>query len=176
MRVLVVYGTSEGHTKHLCEFVQQTLKTAGHEVESVEAGPEAPDPDPFDKVFLAASVHVGKYQTALVDYASRHHQALNSKPSAFVSVSLSAAGDNPDDWRGLSECVARFQQHTSWTPRQLHHAAGAIRYSHYGVFKRLALKFIVRMRGKPMVATRDHDLTDYEALKSFALAFVGNDR
>lgn len=169
VRVLIVYGTTEGHTRHLCEFIEHIISEAGHAVESVEAGPAASDPEKFDLALLAASLHVGNYQAALVDYARRHHETLNSKPSAFVSVSLSAAGENPDDWEGLKECVARFQHQTLWTPRRVHHAAGAIRFSHYDFFKRLAMKFIARKRGKETVTTRDYDLTDYEELKSFAL-------
>lgn len=172
MRALIVFGTTEGHTRRLCEFVQQAIREAGHEVESVEAGRAAPDPAPFDLVILAASLHVGSYQAALVDYARRHHDTLNSKPSAFLSVSLSAAGENPDDWEGLNECVARFQHQTLWTPGKVHHAAGAIRYSNYDFFKRLAMKFIAKKRGKETVTTRDYDLTNYEELKSFALGLV----
>lgn len=146
MRTLIVYGTTEGHTNHLCEFIEKVICEAGHAVESVEAGGTALDPHPFDLVILAASLHVGSYQATLIDYARRHHEALNSKPSAFISVSLSAAGENPDDWEGLNECVVRFQHQTLWTPGKIHHAAGAIRYSHYDFFKRLAMKFIANKR------------------------------
>lgn len=172
MRVLIVYGTTEGHTRHLCEFIEKVLREAGHEAASKEADTAAPRPDPFDLILVAGSVHVGSYQAALVDYVRRHRETLNSKPSAFISVSLSAAGENPDDWEGLKECVARFRHQTLWNPRSLHHAAGAIRYSHYDFFKRLALKFISRKRGQETVTTRDYDLTDYEELKRFALSMA----
>jgi menaquinone-dependent protoporphyrinogen oxidase len=169
---LIVYGTTEGHTRHLSQFVQQVMEEAAHEVTVAEAGPAAPDPDAFDLIVLAASLHVGSYQAALIDYARRHHDTLNSKPSAFISVSLSAAGENPDEWEGLKECAARFEHQTSWTPRAVHHAAGAIRYSQYDFFKRLALKFIAKKRGKETVTTRDYDLTDYGELQRFAIGLV----
>ena len=41
---------------------------------------------------------------------------LNSGNSGFISVSLSAAGENPDDWEGLEQCLARFEHETLWTP------------------------------------------------------------
>jgi menaquinone-dependent protoporphyrinogen oxidase len=79
-------------------------------------------------------------------------------PSAFISVSLSAAGENPDDWEGLETCVARFLHEASWRPKAIHHAAGAIRYSQYDFFKRLAMKFIAARRGQHTVTSRDYAL------------------
>jgi menaquinone-dependent protoporphyrinogen oxidase len=174
MHVLIVYGTTEGHTRDLCHFVARELHAAGHPaaVEPAGADPRDPDPAPYDAVVLAASLHVGRYQAPLVAYARVHHQALNAKPAAFISVSLSAAGVDPDDWEGAAQCLARFEHETQWTPKAVHHAAGAILYSHYDFFKRLALKFIAAQRGQHTVTSRDYDLTDYAALRRFALAFV----
>jgi menaquinone-dependent protoporphyrinogen oxidase len=55
-----------------------------------------------------ASFHIRNYQGSVIDYVQRHHDVLNTKPAAFVSISLSAAGENPDDWEGLEHCVIRF--------------------------------------------------------------------
>lgn len=174
MRILIVYGTTEGHTRHLCEFMAGALQAAGHEAVLRDASREPEGPAGFDAAILAGSVHVGRYQAALVEYAATHHAALEAMPNAFVSVSLSAAGENPQDWAGLEECLARFRQETGWTPGAVHHAAGAIRYSHYDFFKRLALKYIARKRGQETVTSRDYDLTDYAALKVFAEDFAAN--
>jgi menaquinone-dependent protoporphyrinogen oxidase len=174
MRVLIVYGTTEGHTGDLCHFAAQALGEAGHPTTVEPAGPDPsqPDPAPYDAVLLAASLHVGRYQPALAGYARAQHEKLNATPSAFISVSLAAAGLNPDDWEGLGQCLARFQHETLWTPKAVHQAAGAIRYSQYDFFKRLALKFIVARRGIRTVSSRDYDLTDYEALRGFVVDFV----
>jgi menaquinone-dependent protoporphyrinogen oxidase len=122
---------------------------------------------------LAGSLHVGRFQSPLVRYARGRSETLNARPSAFISVSLCAAGLNPHDWEGLEQCVTRFQHETQWTPTQIHNAAGAIRYSHYDFFKRLAMQFIAAQHGQTGVASGDHDFTDYDALKSFLLNFAG---
>lgn len=174
MRILIVYGTTEGHTRELSEFAAAALREAGHDVKATEAPEDATvlDPAAWDAVIVAASLHMGHYQPAVVQFIRMHRDTLAHMPSAFISISLSAAGANPDDRQGLEQCVDRFRQETLWTPGALHHAAGAIRYSHYGFFKRLALKFIARQRGKETVTSRDYDLTDYEALKRFVLGFA----
>lgn len=178
MHVLIVYGTTEGHTRELCHFAAERLRAEGHQATVEEAGPDDAHPDPgaYDAVVLAASLHTGRYQAALVHFARTQHERLNARPSAFISVSLSAAGVNPGDWEGLEQCLARFEHETLWTPKAVHQAAGAIRYSRYGVFKRLALMFIARRRGHATVMWRDEDLTDYEALAKFVLAFVNANR
>ena len=178
MRTLIVYGTTEGHTRDLCHFAAQRLREDGRQVTVEEAGPDDTHPDPgaYDAVLLGASLHEGRYQAALVHFARTHHERLSAKPSAFISVSLSAAGLNPDDWDGLERCLARFEHETLWTPKAVHHAAGAIRYSQYHFFKRLALKFVAKQRGLSTVMSRDYDLTDYDALAKFVLEFVDGNR
>jgi menaquinone-dependent protoporphyrinogen oxidase len=173
MNALIVYGSTEGHTRDLCEFVRRALADRGAAVTVSEAAPDAPGPEGFDVCFIAASVHVGRYQTPVTDYAAGHRAALAAGRSAFISVSLSAAGEGPDKWAGLEQCLERFVSETGWTPAAVHHAGGAIRYSHYDFFKRLALKYIAGKRGREAVTTRDYDLTDYEALRAFALGFAG---
>ena len=171
-RVLIVYGTTEGHTRDVCQYIKDVVNERGAQSTIAEATREAPDPSKFDVCFIAASLHVGRYQTAVVDYACRHHAILTAKPSAFLSISLSAAGENPDDWEGLAQCVQRFTDETSWRPTAVHHVAGAIRYSHYDFFKRLALMYIARRRGQHTVSSRDYDLTDYADLNAFIVRFL----
>src|SRR5215467_9239953 len=125
MRILIVYGSTEGHTRDLSAFAANALREDGQEVivRDSAAKESPPDPSTYDLVFLAASLHVGRYQAALIEFARAHHELLNAMPSAFISVSLSAAGENPDDWEGLQECVNRFLHETMWTPKAMHHAA-----------------------------------------------------
>ena len=172
MRMLIVYGTTEGHTRDLAEFVARCLRNQGYHAHAVEAGKQRVGGDRFDAVIVAASLHVGHFQPAVVEFVRASRDLLCRKPAAFISVSLSAAGENPADWQGLEECVARFEHETLWTPTAVHHAAGAIRYSRYDFFRRMLIQHIARKHGKPSVTSRDYDLTDYHALKSFVLDFA----
>jgi menaquinone-dependent protoporphyrinogen oxidase len=174
MHVLIVYATTEGHTRDLAHFVMRTLDADGHSVVAEEAPVEAPYPSPsaYDVAIVAGSLHLGRYQSNLLRFTRARHHELNAMPSAFISVSLSAAGHNPDDWAGLDECLAAFEHETAWTPKSVHQAAGAIRYSHYDFFKRLVMKHIAARRGQKTVISRDYDMTDYDALARFCRDFV----
>jgi len=172
MRFLIVYGTTEGHTGHVCQYIKDVLDEYGADCTVADVARDQPDPSGFDPCFVAASLHVGNYQAFVIDYVCLYHEILSQKPSAFLSVSLSAAGENPDDWEGLTQCVQRFTHQTTWTPLVVYHVAGAIRYSQYDFFKRLALKYIAKRRGQNTVTSRDYDLTDYDALRRFVIAFL----
>jgi menaquinone-dependent protoporphyrinogen oxidase len=173
MRILIVYGTTEGHTRTLAKFIADRLTKAGHAVTLADASEdEPPDPGRFDAAVLAGSVHVGRYQAALVHYARRRHAALNAMPSAFVSVSLSAAGEDEEDWAGLTACVTHFQADTEWAPRAVSHAAGAILFSEYDFFRKLVMRAIARSRGRAVTTHEDYDYTDYGALGRFVDEFV----
>ena len=174
MRVLIVYGSTEGHTRELAHDLARRLHDESWPTAVEEAGfdPRHPDPSEYDAVFLAASLHVGRYQPALVAYARANQEILHARPAAFISVSLAAAGHNPHDWEDLDECLARFQHETLWTPGAVHQAAGAIRYAAYDFFKRLAIKHIVAEQGLKPSAAHDYDLTDRGALHAFAVDFV----
>lgn len=169
MRVLVVYATTEGQTRKIAGRIAARVAETGHEpttADATEAGP-AHDPARFDAAILAGSLHAGRYQAALVDYARRHAAALNARPSAFVSVSLSAAGDDPEDWSGLARCLEAFRRETGWTAMRLHHAAGAFRFTQYDFLKRWAMKYIAHRRGQAVDTHADTEYTDWAALDAF---------
>ena len=107
------------------------------------------DPLHYDATLLAASLHVGGYQQSVARFAREHSAALSSGPSAFVSVSLSAAGNDPSD-----------------------HAAGAFAYTRYNLLVRWYMKRIARQRGVSTDTSRDCEFTDYTALRRFADQFL----
>jgi menaquinone-dependent protoporphyrinogen oxidase len=175
MNCLILYGTTEGQTRKIVSFLQDRITRAGHTVTMVDAT-EAPadlDPGRFTRVLIAASLHAGRYQAAVEDWAHRHAPALSASGAMFLSVSLAAAGTDEDDVQGLAQCVDEFTRRTGWTPALVHHAAGAFRYTEYDFLKRWALKYIAWRKGAPTDTSRDYELTDWQDLERFADALVG---
>ncbi|HYE53080.1 MAG TPA: flavodoxin domain-containing protein [Azospirillaceae bacterium] len=173
MKILILYGTTEGQTARIAGFLGDRLRASGHAVLVADSAADAqPDPAGFDAAILAASLHAGSYQDSVAAYARRHRARLAAMPSAFVSVSLSAAGTDPGDLKGLAACVAAFELRTGWHPDRLHHAAGAFRFTRYGLLKRWAMRWVAWRRGQSIDATRDRELTDWEALAGFADRFA----
>lgn len=176
MKYLLVYGTTEGQTRKVTNFVAERLAQRGNQTQLVNAIDELAttvDPCDFDAVIIAASIHAGSYQSAIVHFVRENLAGINTRPNAFLSISLAAAGADEDDAHGLEQCVAAFIQRTGWTPRIIHHVAGAFRYTSYDFLKRWAMKYIAYRKGGPMDTSRDHELTDWADLERFAAGFPG---
>jgi menaquinone-dependent protoporphyrinogen oxidase len=174
MKILLVYGTTHGQTRKVAGFLEQRWTRQGHVVQIVDAGDKAAIADPagFDAVVVAASIHIGTYQAAVTDFARMHRAALSAKANAFVSISLAAAGADSGDAEGLRLCIARFVSVTGWTPRRVHHVAGALHYTAYHFVKRWAMKYIAYRKGGPTDTSRDHELTDWDDVARFADGFA----
>ena len=174
MKLLLVYGTTEGQTQKIAGFVADHLAQQGHGTRVVNsiAATVAPDLREFDAVMIAASLHAGRYQSAVIHFVNEHLAAINARPSAFLSVSLAAASDDADDVQGLERCVSDFTHQTGWNPRRIHHVAGAFRYTSYDFLKRWAMKYIAYRKGASTDTSRDHELTDWADLARFADAFA----
>jgi menaquinone-dependent protoporphyrinogen oxidase len=173
VKILVLYGTTEGHTRKVAQFVAERLATHGFATTLVEAVGEGPDLPlrSFAAVLVAASLHQGQYQPAVVRWLSRSQDALKTLPSAFMSVSLSAAGHDPEDEHGLQACISALEAQTGWHPPQVHHVAGAFKFTQYDFLKRWALKYVAYRRGQPTDTNRDYELTDWADLQTFVDQF-----
>ena len=165
MKVAIVYASTEGQTRKIVQFCADHLVGHGHAVEVIGAR-DATDLDlgRFDVALIAGSVHAGKYQKSLIAFVAKNAGVLAQMQSAFMSVSLAAAGDDPDDWNGLGQCVDRFGRKTGWAPKQVFHVAGAFRFSEYDFFKSWAMRWIASQKDEAVDPHSDTEYTDWVAL------------
>jgi len=174
MKFLILYGTTEGQTRKIAHFAAQHISAHGHSavISNAEDVPAEIDIHDFDGVLVAASLHLGSYQPAVIDFVHRHVDKIDRKPNAFISVSLAALSQDPDEVAGLRDCVRRFTEESRWTPGCLHHAAGAFRFTAYDFFRRWALKYIAHKHGIAVEPGQDREFTDWTALGQFLDKFV----
>lgn len=169
-RILIVYGTTDGHTRKIAYTMGNTLAHEGHAAEIVNAADARPCHDPrfYDAVIVAASVHAGGYQRAARRWVRRHVDQLNAVPSAFVSVCLGVLEGRPEARRDLQGIMSRFLMRTGWRPAASRTVAGALRWSRYSpLTKRIMLGF-VRRAGGNTDTNRDVEYTDWGELALFA--------
>jgi len=167
---LIPYGTTEGLTARISEYVADVVRSHGHEAESVDiGGAGVPRPDAYDAVIVGASIHMGKHEEYVLDFVRDNRDALERLPSAFFSVSM-AAHDNPDEAEGY---VEEFVRQTGWRPARVGLFGGALLYTHYGFIKRHMLKKIARDKGNPDTDTsRDYVYTEWDGVKHFVEEFL----
>jgi len=173
MRVLICYGTTEGQTRKIAEFVADRVRKGGHEATLCDAtAAGAVEAARADAAILAASIHIGRYQAALVHRARDWHERLNAIPSAFISVSLSAASDDPHERAEIDEIAQKMLHETGWRPAATLHAAGALRFTQYDFFKRWAMKLIALQHRQQVDTRSDREYTDWAELGRFVEAFL----
>lgn len=172
MKLLIVYGTTEGHTRKIARFMENVLQDAGHKVTIVDASDEPPAPKDYDAILIGGSLHMHKYQTAIADYITRHAAILNEKPGAFFSVSLAMASDIEEEHLEAEKIKNEFLVQTGWKPLMTTQIAGALKYTEYDFFKRLIMKMISKREGRTTDTSKDYEYTDWSEVKKFVIEFA----
>jgi len=172
MKLLILYGTTEGQTRKIAHFVEDEMEEQGWSVNLFNLTEESREPKGYDAVVVASSIHMGKYQTAVADYVIRHAEALNQLPSAFLSVSLTAAGNDEESWNELQEITDKFLDHCGWRPQHTLQVAGALKYTQYDWLKKMLMRMIAKNSGGSVDTKQDHEYTNWEELRDFLRVFL----
>lgn len=165
MKILTAYATTEGQTRKIARWVADRLFDQGHTVELV---PLSAIGDirlgRFDGVILAASVHLGHYQSEVTEFAHKSAKQLVNLRTLFLSVSLAAAGHDAEDWRGLDRISDEFKAATGWSPDRLVQVAGAYKPSEYDMVRRFVMRRVIAQKDPEKDLSIDHEYTDWTAL------------
>jgi menaquinone-dependent protoporphyrinogen oxidase len=172
LNVLIVYGTTEGQTRKVAEWTANHVRERGHQAELRDSAAPVSDLDleTYDAFIIAASVHQGCHQETVINLVIAHLEILDTKPSAFISVSLSAVLEGGGT--EAREYVDRLITMTGWKPRMTLLLGGALRFTEYDYFQEQIVKFIVMKRSAAAIKERDHEFTDWNALASFVDRFL----
>ncbi|HUL50479.1 MAG TPA: flavodoxin domain-containing protein [Gemmatimonadales bacterium] len=173
-RVLIVYGTTDGHTQKIAEAVADTFAAEQWEATAVNARHASPDlaPETYDRVVIAGSVRGGRYQHALRRWVRRHAGALNHAHTAFLSVCLAVLEQRAEVQQRLHAIMERFFDETGWRPSVSKIVAGALPYTRYGWLTKRIMKHLVAKAGGDTDTSRDYVYTDWEDLRRFTLRFA----
>ena len=178
--VLIIYATKEGHTRDVAERVADTLRGLGAEVVTHDLASGPVDPAPFERVVVAASVHLGKHERAMVRFVKNHREVLDAKHAAFMSVAGATAASQQatePEKRALyaseaKRSVDEFFKQTGWSARHVEYVAGAFLFSKYNWLVRFIMKRIAASEGLSTDTTKDHDYTNWADLDRFAASLT----
>jgi menaquinone-dependent protoporphyrinogen oxidase len=174
MKILILYATVEGQTQKIAETIARQVEDTGAEVVISDIGQAGSAmPGTFDGVVLCAPIHIGRYPPRFEQFVANWKMALQTIPTAFVSVSLAIASKNADERKEAEAFPDELARRTGWKAPLCHHAAGALKYLEYDFFKRWMLRRISEKEGGPVDTSRDYELTDWAALSRFVTQFLG---
>ena len=168
-RILILYSTTDGHTRRICERLQRVIEVQGHQVTlvDVEAGPDI-DLEPYDKFVIGARIRHGRHSPRVAEFVNRYRKILADRPSAFFSVNIVARKprrNRPE----TNPYVRKFLSQVSWRPTQAAVFAGKLDYPMYGFWDRTIIRFIMWMTRGPTDPTTVVEFTDWRKVDEFGL-------
>ena len=173
-RFLIVYATNYGQTAKISRRMADLLIASGEAVTLVNACNRPRDfhAGEFDGVIIGGSIIGGRHHRALVRFVRDHRAVLNATPSAFFSVSGSAASPLETERAKARQLVDQFLDATGWHPALTKTIGGAMAYTKYNPFLRWVVKRASKAAGGPTDTSRDHEMTDWSQVERFVETFV----
>lgn len=166
-RILLVYSSTDGQTRHICERLRQLVAQQGHAATLVPlAEADALDLAAFDKIVIGASIRYGKHQPAVAQFIARHQALLERTPSAFFSVNIVAR--KPEKSRPDSNpYLIKFLRQITWQPRLVEVFAGKLDYPRYRFFDRQMIRLIMLVTHGPTDPRTVVEFTDWRRVEAF---------
>ena len=173
--VIVVFESKYGQTEKIAEHVADLARRRGHDVLVTPASrAETADLSRYDAIVVAGPVYLGRHHPAIEAFVRSRADVLSQKPSAFLSVSGSAAAQNEEGRANALRIARLLVDQAGARVAVLATVGGAMAYPKYGFFLRWFMKRIARREGGPTDTSRTHEMTDWAALDRTMGRFFGD--
>lgn len=171
MKTLVLYSSHDGQTKAIASSIASTLsETLECDVLDLAISMDINLAD-YQSVVIGASVRYGHFQRSLYKFTKQNVAQLNTMPSAFFAVNLTAR--KPEKRTPQTNAYTRkFLLATPWLPKQCAVFAGALRYPRYGWLDKAMIKLIMKMTSGETDTSKEVEYTDWQDVTRFAKDFV----
>ncbi len=167
MNLLVIYSSTDGHTKIICEKIVQNLENSNNtELVPLERATNL-DLSKFDKILIGASIRYGKHSNDLYKFIKSNKKILDQKETAFFSVNVVARKiekSKPE----TNPYIKKFLKISNWKPSKVAVFAGKVDYPNYKFFDKYAIKLIMFITKGPTDTTRSYEFTNWSKVEAFA--------
>ena len=167
MNSLLVYSTTDGQTKKICDVIKENLSNKNPiQICTVDEAINL-DINNYDQIILGASIRYGNYKSNLFKFIKNNREILDTKKNAFFSVNVVARKkekSTPD----TNPYIKKFLKKTKWRPKKIQVFAGKVDYPNYGFFNKLVIKFIMFITKGPTDTSQSYEFTNWEKVKEFS--------
>lgn len=166
-RIIIIYATTDGHTREICSYLMQVIEESGNQVTLVSINEKNTiDLISFDKIVIGASIRYGKHHKKVYEFIKKNTLLLEKKSSAFFSVNVVARKpekNQPD----TNPYLKKFLMQITWQPDELAVFAGKIDYQKYQFWDRFMIRLIMWMTKGPTDPKACIDFTNWDQVKEF---------
>ena len=164
---LIVYSSTDGHTKTICKRIIDFLKD-GNSTRLVSLNDAKNlDLSEFNRIIIGASIRYGKHSKELYKFIDLNKNILNEKESIFFSVNVVARKPEknaPDN----NPYIKKFLMLSKWRPKKIGVFAGKVDYPNYNFFDKYIIKLIMFLTKGPTDTSKSYEFTDWSKVEDFA--------
>jgi len=170
---LIIYSSTDGHTKIICERITNFLKD-GNLVEliSLEDANKI-DLTNFEKIIIGASIRYGKHSRKLYDFINLNNNILSQKHNAFFSVNVVARKPEKNTVE-TNPYINKFLKISKWYPNKIAVFAGKVDYPNYNFFEKYIIKLIMFITKGPTDTSQSYEFTDWSKVDEFSKELKNN--
>jgi len=165
--ILLIYSTTDGHTRDICLRLKQVIEKGHNQVTLISIETESTvDLNGFDKIIIGASIRYGKHNPEVYQFIQQNLQILDRKSNAFFSVNVVARKpekNSPD----TNPYLKKFLRQIAWKPKRLAVFAGKIDYQKYSFWDRFIIRLIMRITHGPTDPKTNIDFTNWTQVEEF---------
>ena len=164
---LIIYSSTDGQTKIICEKIKNFSKN--NESVKLISLEEANDFNlqSYEDIIIGASIRYGKHNKNLYKFISSNKETLEKKRSAFFSVNVVARKPEKNTPE-TNPYMKKFLKISNWKPDKLGVFAGKVNYPNYGFFDKYIIRLIMFITKGPTDTSKSFEFTDWSKVEDFA--------
>jgi len=166
-KILIIFSTTDGHTRKICNRLQQVIDNQNNQVTVISVDDASTiDLDSFDTIVIGASIRYGKHSPKIYAFIKEYSQILDSKSNAFFSVNVVAR--KPEKNRPeTNPYLKKFLTQITWQPKLVAVFAGKIDYQIYGSLDRFMIRLIMWITKGPTDPKTNIEFTNWNQVEEF---------
>tara|TARA_B100001564_G_scaffold316671_1_gene292173 strand:+ start:289 stop:816 length:528 start_codon:yes stop_codon:yes gene_type:complete len=170
---LIIYSSTDGHTKIICERITNFLNDEYLvELVSLEDAKKI-DLTNFEKIIIGASIRYGKHSKKLYKFINLNKNILDQKQCAFFSVNVVARKPEKNTAE-TNPYINKFLKISKWKPNKIGVFAGKVDYPNYNFFDKYIIKFIMFITKGPTDTSQSYEFTDWLKVDDFSEELKNN--
>tara|TARA_Y100001968_G_C19323042_1_gene700280 strand:- start:215 stop:751 length:537 start_codon:yes stop_codon:yes gene_type:complete len=159
-KLLIIYSSVDGHTKHICEYIEEKLKQNKEiTISSMEESNKF-KLEEFDEIVIGASVRYGYHRKNVYEFINSNKEILDKKKTAFFSLNLTARKPEKNTPE-TNPYIIKFLKKVNWEPSLKGVFAGRLDYPSLDCANKLAILFIMVITNGPKDISQVYELTDW---------------
>ena len=167
MKSLIIYSSTDGQTKKICEAIKENFNNKGFiEILPLEDAFHL-NINNYDQIILGASIRYGNYKSNLFKFIKYNIKILETKKNAFFSVNV-VARKNEKNTPDTNPYIKKFLKKTNWRPKKIEVFAGKVDYPNYNLFNKLVIRLIMFITKGPTDISHSYEFTDWAKVKKFS--------